>query len=322
MPTFNSLVTRADADALIRAGVATEVIRLTTTESVALQLLRRVPMSTKLTSQPVLSALAGAYWVNGDTGLEQTTDVSWSGIDLIAEEIAAIVPIPDAVVDDAGFPIWAEVQAIVAEAVGIKLDQAVFAGTDKPATWPEAIIPGAIAAGNTNVADSTVADGGIANDVAETFDDVEDDGYDVTAIAAKRSLRALLRRARDGTGQKVLDVSTSSVLEAPVGYVANGVFPDSVLAVGGQFDLAILGVRQDLTWKLLDQAVITDDTGKVIFNLPQQDSVALRVVARFGYAVAQPVSRPVTGAGTPYPFAVLTAPVALAARAKASSAKA
>jgi hypothetical protein len=60
-------------------------------------------------------------------------------------------------------------------------------GIDKPPTWPAASIPGAIAAGSTNVADSTIPDGGIPTDVAERFDDVEDDGYDVTAIAAKRA---------------------------------------------------------------------------------------------------------------------------------------
>lgn len=132
-------------------------------------------------------------------------------------------------------------------------------------------------------------------------------------------MRALLRRARDSSGQKLARVSTSEVLEAPVVYVANGVFPDTTLAVAGQWDLAIIGVRQDLTWKLLDQAVLSDDTGKVIYNLAQQDMTALRVVARFASQVATPVSRPVTGAGTPYPFGVLNA--AAAARSSRRAAK-
>ena len=67
--------------------------------------------------------------------------------------------------------------------------------------------------------------------------------------------------------------------------------------------MAVVGVRQDLTYKLLDQAVITDDTGAIIYNLPQQDMLALRVVARFAFAVATPVSRNAADAG--YPFAVL-----------------
>ena len=68
--------------------------------------------------------------------------------------------------------------------------------------------------------------------------------------------------------------------------------------------MAVIGVRQDLTYKVLDQAVITDDTGKIIYNLPQQDMLALSVVACFAYAVANPASRNASG-GTGYPFAVL-----------------
>lgn len=67
----------------------------------------------------------------------------------------------------------------------------------------------------------------------------------------------------------------------------------------------MIGVRQDLTFKVLDQAVISDDTGKVILNLAQQDSVALRVVARYGWAVGTPATLAEAGAGTHYPFGVL-----------------
>jgi hypothetical protein len=167
-------------------------------------------------------------------------------------------------------------------------------------------VPAAIAAGNTNVADSTPEQGGIANDVAETFDDVEDDGYDVTGIAAVRAMRGALRKARGTDGQKLVDVQSGAGLDAPITYVQNGVFPATALAVVGQYDLAVLGLRQDFRWKLLDQSVITDDTGKVIYNFPQQDMVGMRVTFRAAFAVAKPVTRPVAGSGTPYPFGVLT----------------
>ena len=55
--------------------------------------------------------------------------------------------------------------------------------------------------------------------------------------------------------------------------------------------------------KLLDQAVITDDTGAIVYKLPPQEMLALRLVARFGFAIAKPVSRNAPGGG--FPFAVL-----------------
>ena len=36
-------------------------------------------MSAKFKKQPVLSALPVAYFVNGDTGLKQTTEAAWAG---------------------------------------------------------------------------------------------------------------------------------------------------------------------------------------------------------------------------------------------------
>ena len=198
---FDNIVSRADAAGLIPEEVAAEVVKAAANESTALALFRRVSMGTKTASLPVLSALAQAYFVNGDTGLKQTTEMAWAGVVLTAEEIAAFVPIPEAVIDDATIDLWGEVQAGLAEAVAVAFDAAVFAGTNKPASWPTAIVPAAIAAGNDNVADSTPEEGGIANDIAETFDDVEDDGYDVTNIAATRSVRGMLRKARDSGGQ-------------------------------------------------------------------------------------------------------------------------
>ena len=73
---------------------------------------------------------------------------------------------------------------------------------------------------------------------------------------------------------------------------------------------AILAVRQDISYKILTEAVISDATGKVILNLAQQDAVAMRAVMRVAFAVANPISLQAPTEATRFPFAVL-APAAL-----------
>jgi HK97 family phage major capsid protein len=66
----------------------------------------------------------------------------------------------------------------------------------------------------------------------------------------------------------------------------------------------VVGIRQDVTYDLFSEGVISDNTGKVIFNLMQQDSKALRVVFRVGFQVGIPITR--IGTGTKYPAGVIT----------------
>ena len=89
-------------------------------------------MSSKFKKMPVMSALPIAYFVNGDTGLEQTTESSMGGRYLEAEPIAAIVPIPEAVVDDARVDVWAQPARRARGGGRRALDAAIFFGTNKP----------------------------------------------------------------------------------------------------------------------------------------------------------------------------------------------
>jgi HK97 family phage major capsid protein len=109
-------------------------------------------------------AVGAAYWVNGDTGLKQTGEAAWQGLELIAEELAVLIPAPEGLVDDASFDLFGALRDPIAEAFAIKLDAAVFGGTDKPASWPQAIVPGAQAAGNADMPLATPAEGGIYGD--------------------------------------------------------------------------------------------------------------------------------------------------------------
>jgi hypothetical protein len=108
VPT-NNIISRADAGALMPEQVSNEMLTNLADKaqgSAARKLFRSVPVSRGQVRFPVLSALPIAYWVTGDTGLKQTTEVNWANKFLNIEELAVIVPIPESVLDDAGTPIW------------------------------------------------------------------------------------------------------------------------------------------------------------------------------------------------------------------------
>jgi HK97 family phage major capsid protein len=306
---YDNIISRTDADVFIPEEEATQVLEAAIESSAALQFFPTTTMSTKTRRVPVLATLPIAYFVNGDTGLKQTTEMAWAGKYMEAEEIAAIIPIPEAVLDDADVDIWAMVRPRLAEAVGKTLDAAIFFGANKPASWPVAIVPAAIAAGNVETRGSNDAsEGGIAADISDLFAVVEADGYTVDGFVTKGSYKGYLRNARDANGVLLSEVSQGTIYGVPIAFAMAGYWPSgagSAEGIAGDFQQGLIGVRQDLTYKVLDQAVLTDDTGKVIYNLPQQDMLALRVTARYAWQVANPPTAENPDDATRYPFAVM-----------------
>jgi HK97 family phage major capsid protein len=311
---FDNIISRTDAAALIPEDVASSIISKVPEQSAAMTLFRRVRMSREQQRMPVLSALPVAYFVNGDTGLKQTTEANWANKYLDVEEIACIVPIPEAVLDDASFDVWGEIRPLIEEAVGRTLDAAIFFGVNKPAIWPKSIVQiaddaDAVVARGTH----TAAEGGIAEDFNDLFNEVELKGFDVDGLIASRSYRGYLRGARNSAGDRLDDVSTTQVYDTNITYPMRGLWPtgaSAVEAIAGDFSQGILGVRQDITYKILSEAVIQDNTGAIIYNLAQQDMVAMRVVARFAFQVSNVVNFDEPDETLRSPWAVMTSPAA------------
>ncbi|MGZ4273797.1 MAG: phage major capsid protein, partial [Solirubrobacteraceae bacterium] len=232
---------------------------------------------------------------------------AWEGVFLNSEELASITPIPESVLDDSSFDVWGEVQEAVGQSIAQKIDNAIFSGVEKPATWPAGLIAGAVAAGNAITADSTAAEGGMVNDLANLLGVVEADGFEPSSFAASRALKPLLRSARSTTGEPLLgdQFTLDNVWSTPVAYAVAGTMGSSLALAGDFRNCAVIGIRQDVTYKVLSEASIVDDTGKVILALAQQDSVALRVVMRLAFAVGTPATLTDAASGTPFPFAVL-----------------
>ena len=170
------------------------------------------------------------------------------------------------------------------------------------------IVTSAIAKGNV-ITRSNVSD--IVQDINLLMGKVEEDGFDVTGFAGDISNKSSLRGLRDQNGgllfQPSLTADTPSTLYAqPINYVKNGSWDKTqALLVGGDFSQAVYAIRQDMTYKILDQAVISDGDGRIIYNLAQQDMVALRCVMRLGWQLPNPVTALNSDGTTRYPFAVL-----------------
>ena len=305
-----NIITRQDAEALIPVESSKEIITAVSESSAALKLMRKLPnMTSKQRKIPILSSLPVAGFVDGDNGLKSVSAAAWKNKYITAEEIAVIIPIPEAVLDDAEYDIWAEIKPSIIEAFNQVIDGAIFFSKDKPASWEEGIVVKAKSIGKT-IAKGTGDD--IAEDINLMMGMVEADGFDVTGFAGDISNKSSLRGLRDKNNgllfQPSLTANTPATLYAqPITYVKNSAWDkETALLLGGDFSQAVYAIRQDMTYKVLDQAVITDGEGNIIYNLAQQDMVALRCVMRLGWQLPNPVTRLNGNDDTRYPFAVLT----------------
>jgi len=313
---YNSIISRSDAAALIPEEASKEIISGIPEQSFVMKFFRRLPnMTRKQQRMPVMSFLPLAYFVSGEAdtdGLKQTTEQKWENKYLNAEEIAVIVPIPEAVLDDADYDIWGEIKPRIIEAFGKTFDAAVIHGTNAPSTWPDDIVTAATAAGNA-VALGTGED--LYDDLFNengVFAAVEADGFGVDMCIGALSLRAKLRGLRDANGQSIFlkSMTEKGVYEldgAPLYFPKNGALDaTAALLVCGQAKEAVFSIRQDITYKVLTEAVIQDNAGDIVYNLAQQDMVALRAVMRVAWQVPNPINRVQETEANRYPFGVLT----------------
>ena len=308
---LNIGIERTDADDLIPEEEAKDIIKGLPAVSASLTLMRRVTMSTKIRKQPVLSVLPQAYWVGGDTGLKGTTKAAWENKVIEAEELATLLPVPDAVYDDADYDLWGEVKPLITEAIGAKLDEATLFNLDSPFD-EDGVLAAAIAKGQTITRGDL---GDLANDIGDEdglMSLVEDAGYAVNGFAARTRIKGALRGLRDENGgllfQPSLQAGTPATLYGePLAYPdGNGAWEEAEAdLIAGDWSKAIIGVRQDLTFKVFDAGVLSDDDGKVVLNLIQQDSKVMRVVMRCGFVVANPINRKRPDEDERYPFSAL-----------------
>lgn len=312
--TGGTSITRDNAEALIPVQESHEIIQGVVEQSAVLQRGRRLAdMTAAQYRMPVLDMLPMAYFVNGEgsTARKKLTTMAWDKKVIYAEEIAVIVPISEAVLDDADYDIWGEVRPRLVEAFGQKIDGAILFGKDKPATWRKDVVTTAVDAGacvklGNDLYDSILGENGV---IAK----VEESGYFVNGHMADITMRAKLRGLKDTTGQPVfrsdMQTGTNYTLDgSPMNFPRNGAFDKSRAAmISGDFSQLAYSIRQDITFKLFDQGVVQDPaSGDILYNLMQNDMVALRAVMRLGWEIPNPINSLVQDKEKRCPFSILT----------------
>ena len=312
---YNDTITREDiGEVLSKPEYVNQIFESAIAQSAFMQLAKRLPnMGKKTSKMPVVDLLPVAFWQSTETSKKQTTNMKWKDKILTAEELAVIVPISEAVIDDADIDIFAQIKPRIGEAIGSKVDGAAFFGTEKPSSAPNAIVTECITKGKVisraapptglvDLYDWVLSDGG-------TFSMVEKSGYGVNGSVASVGLKGMMRGCRTTVGMPIfaraLDDSYTFSGEKII-FPENGAWEDEVAdMISGKWTEMVWSIRQDLTFKLFTEGIIQNADGSIAYNLMQQDMVALRCVFRIAWQIANPVNR-LDDSATRYPFAVLT----------------
>lgn len=286
-----------------------ELIRGVLGRSKALELGRRLPdMRGKTYKLNVLSALPLAGWVgltNNVPNAKPVSDLAWEGVDLVAEEIAVIVPISINTLRDVEN--WVDVVPEISEQVVGAFQQVIdataFFGVNSP--FPTASLPTGGIVGGAGVNNTVAWDGqggtSFYNAINEAMAKVEANGYVPTAILGGPSLNSAFRAAITDLG--ILSTDQGQIGALPRHIDLTGGFNESTaFAIVGDFRYLVYAFREEMEMRLLSEATITDGTNT--YNLAQQDMIAFRFTMRLGIAVPNPVNR--LGAANRYPFAVIT----------------
>lgn len=277
-------ISRSEVATLIQEGYADTLLTAAEEASTSLAAFPTVPMGTKLTHLPVLATLPEADWVTesatDSAGVKPTSQVTWEDRTLVAEEIAVIIPVHENVLDDATIDILGQLARSGGQAIGKKLDQAVLLGLDKPASWiSPALLPAAVAASQTvSTVDGNANTSDIPGAVNQVAEQVATAGWAPDTLVSSLALRYKVANLRDANGFPIF--RDESFAGFRTFFNRNGAWdPESVTALVVDSSRVRIGVRQDITVKLLTEATVNG------INLAERDMVALRFKARYAYVL-------------------------------------
>lgn len=181
---------------------------------------------------------------------------------------------------------------LIVKAFGRKLDEAVLFGQNRPASWSSpAMVADAIAV--DNVVAATTEDP--AADLLLAAEKITSAGFVPSgavvrpgwqyAAAARRTAELVANPVGDGARPYALSIGGLPVGVDPLAW--DRTVAEAIVADWG---CVVVAIRSDIKFEIFNSGVISDEDGKVLVNLMQQDTSAIRATFRVGAMLAKPVS--------------------------------
>jgi len=279
-----------DFSGVIPPAMSTTIIQEVLQSSAAMRLCSRLPMGTGVTQMPIPKTLPTASWVTSATGRKPYTNVGLQTATVTAEEVAAVIAIPDKMVEDSSINLWNYCRPLLSQAIAVALDGAVIFGLNAPASFPIGGI----------MAEAVPVNAGLdaIDTINKTMAQVEAQALNPTGHASDLTNRALIRGLRATTNELIFGTTqidnyqVPSIYGLPASYIPfqnkQGANPADF--VTGDWGYAILGVRSDIRYLVDPSAVIADSAGVVQVSGFQDNVTPMKVWARFGFALLRPVT--------------------------------
>jgi HK97 family phage major capsid protein len=312
----------SDFSGIIPREYSQQIIEEATRLSTVLQLARTMPMGTRITELPVPGKLPAAQWTTGTNlppggpGRKFYTDLRLQPQVMTAEEVSAVVAIPEQYLDDNTVNLWGWVRPQLAQAIATRLDETVLFGG--PAPVPTTFPVGGIIAAAYSI---PVTEGIDAVDgVNAAMSAVERQGLLVTGHSADIGAKGQFRGVRDQNGSLLLGTEQVGGMErptlygAPIAYSAYTQTPLTTDFITGAWEYLVIGVRQDIRFRIDPSGVIASPDGQQVLVSGFQDNVVpAKVWARFACTIVKPVTPRVSGGAIPFArvnLSTLTPPAA------------
>jgi hypothetical protein len=272
----------ANANLVLPRGVAQDFIGRIEQQSIAMQLGRTMRMSAATESIPVIAFRPTAKFVSPMYGgRKPVTEIRWTAKEIVPEEVACVLPVPNAWMQDANFDVEGQVEREMANAVAWTLDQAMIFGIDRPASYPVGGVLGFADTVNGRDALDAIDQG---MEVLEK-QGVSPDGIG-SGAAIGSGLRQAYREAKALPGVAPSDQLYGVPVRRSLNWDLGASAADAV--IGGWQYLAI-GIREDVTFGESNDGVIFSDTGQLVASAFQDNVTLVKIHARIGCAIGQPM---------------------------------